>query len=131
MSLPNQSAPSTKAYNLHIQRRARLQRIGDPEPFNGWVVEIRERHVRIRLGATLQELSPGDRLNVEVVGKEHTAAFVGEVVSAGNWQVQLAITEDVELLPRKESPRINILGGLCRVQFEGGEMSAISVDISE
>ena len=131
MSLVNHSAPSTRDANLYIQRRARLQRIGDMKPFNGWVEEIRERQVRIRLGPSKQMLSPGDKLSVEVAGKEHTAVFIGEVVLAAEWIVELAITEGVDLQPKKESPRVNMFGERCKLYFEDAEIIAISVDISE
>lgn len=130
MSLADHTAPSTKDANPYVQRRALLHRIGDMKPFNGWVEEIRERQVRIRLGASKQELSLGDKLSVEVAGKEHTAMFVGEVVLASDWIVELAITEGVDLLPKNESPRINMFGERCKIYLDGAEITAISVDIS-
>ncbi|HLK15129.1 MAG TPA: PilZ domain-containing protein [Fimbriimonadaceae bacterium] len=131
MSFANFNAPGSHQHELYIERRARLQRVDDNRPFHGWVEEVRDKHVRVRLGPSFEKLSPGDHVSVEVAGKEHTASFVAEVLLTAEWLLELEICGEVSLLPRKENPRVNMFGERCKVYFGEVEMNAISVDISE
>jgi hypothetical protein len=108
-----------------------MERIGDLKPFTGWVEVIAEDHVRIRLGGSQEGLVPGDQLHVEVAGKRHMASFVAEVKLVAGCTIELTLNEPVELLPRKEAPRVNMFGERCRIILDDAEIIAMTVDISE
>jgi len=109
--------------------RTRLQRLSDAKFFSGWVTDLDETEVRVRLNVA-GECEPGDQFLVEIFGNEVNASFkAGLSVSFDN-QAYLTILSPIQHRAATESARLSVSDMFGNVVNEDSEVDVRVVDIS-
>jgi hypothetical protein len=109
--------------------RTRLQRLSDAKFFSGWVTDLDDTELRVRLNVS-GECEPGDQFLVEIFGNEVNASFkAGLSVSFDN-QAYLTILSPIQHRAATESARLSVSDMFGNVTTDETEVDVRVVDIS-
>ena len=109
--------------------RTRLQRLSDAKFFSGWVTDLDDTELRVRLNVS-GECEPGDQFLVEIFGNDVNCSFkAGLSVSFDN-QAYLTILSPVQYRQATESARLSVSDMFGNVVTEESEIDVRVVDIS-
>ncbi|MCW5943630.1 MAG: PilZ domain-containing protein [Fimbriimonadaceae bacterium] len=113
-----------------LQRRVRLQRLGDGRFGAGWASELRPNGLVVTVSLP-SVLSTGDRVALDIFGHDEVAQTIASVVRTTGQTVELAFESDIRVYrPSPEEPRTPIPEVPARVSFEGTALAARVVDAS-
>lgn len=113
-----------------LQRRVRLQRLGDGRFGAGWASEIRPNGLVVTVSLP-SFFATGDRVALDIYGHDEVAHTVASVTRAGAQTIELTFETDIRVYrPSPEEPRTPVPELPARVSLEGAALSARVVDVS-
>jgi len=100
-----------------INTRCRLQRLKDAKFFAGWVVDLTEEVLQLRL-STKTTLEESDNFNIEIHGTDRSAVFQAALITQDGDNLVFAVPQTIRFMPAREKARLAVRGvtGICTYQ---------------
>lgn len=108
------------------QARARLQRLSDAKCFNGWVVDLSDVAVVIRM-KTKPDLTPDEQFQFELHGLDRSAQFRGILGQVEEEYYTFIIRENIRYHAARENARL-YAGNLAGTVTVGGVKAPVHVE---
>ena len=118
--------PRTPLHNC----RARLQRLKDAKTFSGWVEDLRDGCVILRMkNPTLHELN--DLYMIEIHGLDRSAQFKACLLEYTEDAVVLGIPEGIKFYAPRENARVYLKERPAQLELDGLPIPAMVEDVSK
>lgn len=112
-----------------ICMRCRLQRLKDAKFFGGWVQDLSEDQLHVKL-STKSDLAQGDNFSVEIHGAGKSAMFHAWLAHQQDGQLVFLINDKVKYMPSRETARMTVDNVLGRCFLSEHELGLSVIDVS-
>ncbi len=131
MALLSEQSTKIHAGQSFVRARARLKRLSDGACFAGYIESINHIGISIRLNASELRVERGDEFCIDVTGHRAAVALSVEVIAVEGAVIHHAMLRPVAFHEKQQDVRLLMFGDPCRINHEGADFPAMSIDIAE